>query len=226
MIAYIALFSALLSRLIALVSGSAWVTSFYSAFLFCFCFLISTEVVYLQRWHGWCHMKLQPSRTRRVIHDCRVIHDVVLAAEAVVVVGWDGAGGTYPGRCCPTWWRCRSHGQDDCVRARIPARASARGGWCRWRSIPPRGWPAAVPPSCPLSCCTCSHKTTEVTKYRWGGGGDGGGGGCQKPRRGELKTRARSPKHRLFLLLPVFPLKTKFEYFDRNDIRLILQLSY
>ena len=32
MIAYIALFSALLSRLTALVCGSAWVTSFYSAF--------------------------------------------------------------------------------------------------------------------------------------------------------------------------------------------------
>ena len=25
-------------------------------------FGISTEVVYLQRWHGWCHMKLLPSR--------------------------------------------------------------------------------------------------------------------------------------------------------------------
>ena len=24
-------------------------------------FWISTEVVYLQRWHGWCHMKLLPS---------------------------------------------------------------------------------------------------------------------------------------------------------------------
>ena len=53
MIAYIVLFSALLSRLTAFVCGSAWVTSFYSAF-----FWISTEVVYLQRWHGWCHMKL------------------------------------------------------------------------------------------------------------------------------------------------------------------------
>ena len=31
--------------------------------LFCFfCFFISTEVVYLRRWHGWCHMKLLPSR--------------------------------------------------------------------------------------------------------------------------------------------------------------------
>ena len=25
-------------------------------------FWISTEVVYLQRWHGWCHVKLLPSR--------------------------------------------------------------------------------------------------------------------------------------------------------------------
>ena len=30
--------------------------------LFIACFLISTEVVYLQRWHGWCHMKLLPSQ--------------------------------------------------------------------------------------------------------------------------------------------------------------------
>ena len=26
------------------------------------CFWISTEVVYLQRWHGWCHMNLLPLR--------------------------------------------------------------------------------------------------------------------------------------------------------------------
>ena len=26
------------------------------------CFWLSTEVVYLQRWHGWCHVKLLPSR--------------------------------------------------------------------------------------------------------------------------------------------------------------------
>ena len=50
MFAYIALFSAPLSRLTALACGSTWVTGFfYSAF-----FWISTEVVYLQRWHGWC----------------------------------------------------------------------------------------------------------------------------------------------------------------------------
>ena len=35
-----------------------WI-AFYSAFFF---FWISTEVVYLQRWHGWCHKKLLPSR--------------------------------------------------------------------------------------------------------------------------------------------------------------------
>ena len=63
MIAYIALFSALLSRLTALACGSTWVTSFWSAF-----FWISTEVVYLQRWHGWCHMKLQPSRRKCCVH--------------------------------------------------------------------------------------------------------------------------------------------------------------
>ena len=57
MIAYTALFSVLLSRLTALACGSTWVTSFFIA-----CFWISTEVVYLQRWHGWCHLKLQPSR--------------------------------------------------------------------------------------------------------------------------------------------------------------------
>ena len=73
MIAYIALFSALLSRLIALVCGSAWVTSFYSAF-FNFLFWISTEVVYLQRWHGWCHMKLQPSRRKSCIHHTTMLH--------------------------------------------------------------------------------------------------------------------------------------------------------
>ena len=36
-----------------------WI-AFYSAFLFLF--FISTEVVYLQRWHGWCHKKPLPSR--------------------------------------------------------------------------------------------------------------------------------------------------------------------
>ena len=33
-----------------------WLVCFYSVFS------ISTEVMYLQRWHGWCHMKLLPSQ--------------------------------------------------------------------------------------------------------------------------------------------------------------------
>ena len=70
MIAYIALFSALLSRLTALACGSTWVTShFFKLFLF-----ISTEVVYLQRWHGWWHMKLQPSRRKFCVHHTAMHH--------------------------------------------------------------------------------------------------------------------------------------------------------
>ena len=47
--------------------------AFYSVFLFLF-FLISTEVVYLQRWHGWCHMKLQPSRRKFCVHHTNMHH--------------------------------------------------------------------------------------------------------------------------------------------------------
>ena len=43
--------------------------AFYSAF-----FWISTEVVYLQRWHGWCHMKLQPSRRKSCVHHTTMLH--------------------------------------------------------------------------------------------------------------------------------------------------------
>ena len=71
MIAYIALFSALLSRLIALACGFTWVTS--SIARFCCCW-ISTEVVYLQRWHGWCHVKLQPSRRKSCVHHTTMFH--------------------------------------------------------------------------------------------------------------------------------------------------------
>ena len=39
------------SRLTALACDSAWVTSFFIARVW-----ISTKVVYLQHWHGWCHM--------------------------------------------------------------------------------------------------------------------------------------------------------------------------
>ena len=63
MITYLALFSALLSRLTALACGSTGVTSFSVRV-----FWISTEVVYLQRWHGWCYMKLQPSWRKFCVH--------------------------------------------------------------------------------------------------------------------------------------------------------------
>ena len=72
MTTYIALFSALLSRLTALACGSTWVTSFIA--LFFFFFLTSTEVVYLQCWHGWCHMKLQPSRHKSFVHHTTMHH--------------------------------------------------------------------------------------------------------------------------------------------------------
>ena len=40
------------------------------AFIFVFItrFWISTKVVYLQRWYGWCHMKLLPSRHKFCVH--------------------------------------------------------------------------------------------------------------------------------------------------------------
>ena len=55
LIVYIALFSALEQTHCARM----W---FYMSEFFIARFCISTEVVYLQRWHGWCHMKLLPSR--------------------------------------------------------------------------------------------------------------------------------------------------------------------
>ena len=62
MIAYIALFSALLSRPTALACGSTWVTGFLKRVFLTIhrsgelTALASTEVVYLQRWHPpkWC----------------------------------------------------------------------------------------------------------------------------------------------------------------------------
>ena len=51
------------------VIWSRWVTCF-----FWHVFLISTEVVYLQRWHGWCHMKLQPSRRKFCVHHAAMHH--------------------------------------------------------------------------------------------------------------------------------------------------------
>ena len=53
---YIALFSALEQ------THCARMWFYMSDYLFIAPFSISTEVVYLQRWHGWCHMKLLPCR--------------------------------------------------------------------------------------------------------------------------------------------------------------------
>ena len=71
MVAYIALLSALLSRVSVLAGHSTWVTSFFIA---CFFRWISTEVVYLQHWHGWCHMKLQPSWRKFCVHHTTMHH--------------------------------------------------------------------------------------------------------------------------------------------------------
>ena len=47
---------------------------YMSDWLFIARFWISTEVVYLQRWHGWCHMKLQPSRRKFCVHHTTMHH--------------------------------------------------------------------------------------------------------------------------------------------------------
>ena len=70
MITYIALFSALLSRLTALACGSTWVTSFF----FIARFLNIHRSGVLECWHGWCHMKLQPSRRKFCVHHTTMHH--------------------------------------------------------------------------------------------------------------------------------------------------------
>ena len=115
MIAYIALFSALLSRLIALVCGSAWVTSFYSAFFFFF-FLnihrsgvltalawlvphetaaVSAQVLCTPYNHAPCHF--MQSHIRKV-YACLAVtchlhfwqNDRDLLRATVVTRGWNG----------------------------------------------------------------------------------------------------------------------------------------
>ena len=71
-IAYIGLFSALLSRLTALACGSTWVTSFLQS-SFCFCFQHPPKWL-LKWWHGWCHMKLQLSRCKFCVHHTTILH--------------------------------------------------------------------------------------------------------------------------------------------------------
>ena len=107
MITYIALFSALLSRLTALACGSTCVTGFYFFIFFIFYSAVFEypPVVYLQRWHGWCHMKLQPSRRKfcvqshiRKVYACLAVtchlhfwqNDRNLLRAIAVTRGWNG----------------------------------------------------------------------------------------------------------------------------------------
>ena len=64
MTAYIALFSALWADS-ALACGSTWVASFIARFLNIHQSGVLTK---LQRWHGWCHMKLQLSQRKSCVH--------------------------------------------------------------------------------------------------------------------------------------------------------------
>ena len=43
----------------------------YSAYSVEWC---KTKVVYLQRWHGWCHMKLLPSWRKFCVHHTTMHH--------------------------------------------------------------------------------------------------------------------------------------------------------
>ena len=93
MIAYIALFSALLSRLIALVCGSAWVTSFYSAFfeypLTALAWLVphetaavSAQVLCTPYNHAPCHFMQSHIRISLMV-SVDVKHHVCLLASSV-----------------------------------------------------------------------------------------------------------------------------------------------
>ena len=48
-----------------------------------FFFFMSTEVVYLQRWHGWCHMKLQLSWRKFCVHHTTMHHVTLCKATYV-----------------------------------------------------------------------------------------------------------------------------------------------
>ena len=66
------LYSAILRSLEQTHCARMW---FYmSDYLFIAHFRMSTEVVYLQHWHGWCHMKLQPSRRKFCVHHTTMLH--------------------------------------------------------------------------------------------------------------------------------------------------------
>ena len=44
-------------------------------------------MVYLQRWHGWCHMKLQPSRRKSCVHYTTMLHVTSCKATYVRCMG-------------------------------------------------------------------------------------------------------------------------------------------
>ena len=48
--------------------------AFHSAFCFCFLFLNIHRSGVLKRWHGWRHMKLQPSRRKLCVHHTTMHH--------------------------------------------------------------------------------------------------------------------------------------------------------
>ena len=88
------LYSAILCSwaLTVVACDSTWVTSF----LYCFKKKISTEVVYLQHWYGWCHMKLLLSRcvlrTPYIYAPCHFMQSHILKVHTYLAVtctfGW------------------------------------------------------------------------------------------------------------------------------------------
>ena len=76
---YIALFSALEQTHCARMSFCM------SEQVFIVRFVIFTDVVDLQRWHGWCHMKLLPSRARARARVCVCVCVCVSACVCVCV---------------------------------------------------------------------------------------------------------------------------------------------
>ena len=70
MIAFVQRYSPLSSSLTAFACDSQYM----SDQLFIARFLISTKVVQLQRWHGWCHMTLLPSRRKFCVHHTTMHH--------------------------------------------------------------------------------------------------------------------------------------------------------
>ena len=94
---------------------STWVNSF---FFFIASFWISTKVVYLKRWHGWCHMKLLPSQrilcTQYNYAPWHFMHSHIRKVHAYLAV-----------TCHLHFWQ---HGQD------LLCAAAVTQGWNRYRN--------------------------------------------------------------------------------------------